>query len=124
MSSTKDDQAAEIARLTRQVERVEALADEWSASGVRRYWHQDPVVRECWDTAHRELRAALSGTTSEELPHGLCGNREQHEPHAHHSPGLGPFWCDANEGERLPYAAEQRRTARENHTTTTNEEKH
>lgn len=45
----------------------------------------------------------------ERLPEGLCGNREDHEPHVHESATLGRFWCSADQSKRLPYAAERRR---------------
>jgi hypothetical protein len=43
------------------------------------------------------------------LPQGLCGNREPHEAHEHHSTSLGVFWCTAEESQRLPFAAERAR---------------
>lgn len=43
------------------------------------------------------------------LPHGLCGNRDDHEPHVHESATLGTFWCTADQTTRLPFAAEARR---------------
>jgi hypothetical protein len=42
------------------------------------------------------------------LPLGLCGNREDHEPHEHQSESLGLFWCDADQERRQPYASEKR----------------
>jgi ABC-type nickel/cobalt efflux system permease component RcnA len=46
------------------------------------------------------------------LPQGLCGDREEHEPHRHDSSSLGVFWCSADETQRLPFAAERRRRER------------
>lgn len=43
------------------------------------------------------------------LPEGLCGNRDDHEPHQHEGGSLGTFMCHADQGRRLPYAAERRR---------------
>ena len=39
---------------------------------------------------------------------GLCGNRDDHEPHGWNST-VGRFWCHADQTRRLPYAAEVRR---------------
>ena len=47
-----------------------------------------------------------------QLPQGLCGDREEHEPHRHESGSLGVFWCTADQTQRLPYAAEHRRQER------------
>jgi hypothetical protein len=41
-------------------------------------------------------------------PTGLCGNREDHDPHMHESTSLGVFWCEADQSKRLPYAMERR----------------
>lgn len=41
-------------------------------------------------------------------PHGLCGNRQDHEPHVHDSPSLGTFWCHADQAKRLPFAMERK----------------
>lgn len=38
------------------------------------------------------------------LPSGLCGNREDHEPHVHDSASLGRFYCHADQAKRLPFA--------------------
>lgn len=40
---------------------------------------------------------------------GLCGNREEHNPHVHQSASLGVFYCHADQSKRLPFAAEKRR---------------
>ena len=47
------------------------------------------------------------------LPRGLCGNREEHEPHVHRSRTLGVFWCTARQKDRLPGAWEYARRERE-----------
>lgn len=51
------------------------------------------------------LEDALEGV----YPRGLCGNRDEHEAHAHRSAALGVFWCTADQTQRLPYAAEKYR---------------
>lgn len=45
------------------------------------------------------------------MPVGLCGNRDDHEPHLHHSRSLGKYWCSADQTTRLPYAAENRKAS-------------
>lgn len=54
----------------------------------------------------------LTGRPAElwyDQPHGLCGNKQDHEPHVYHSGSLGTFWCHADQVKRLPFAAERRR---------------
>lgn len=46
-----------------------------------------------------------------ELPRGLCGNRDDHHPHIHHSTTLGTFWCTADQSQREPWRSERRRRA-------------
>lgn len=71
---------------------------------------QDRRDREVFEghlAAHEAAhRAALCGHG---LPQGLCGDREEHEPHRHESSSLGVFWCTADQSQRLPFAAERRR---------------
>jgi hypothetical protein len=43
------------------------------------------------------------------VPWGLCGNREDHEPHLAIGSPVGDFFCTARQEDRLPYAAEERR---------------
>ena len=45
------------------------------------------------------------------IPVGLCGNRSDHEPRLIEYVAVadGPMFCHADQAERLPYAAEQRR---------------
>lgn len=43
------------------------------------------------------------------LPHGLCGNRDDHGPHDVYGAAVGAFRCTADQETRLPYAAERRR---------------
>lgn len=42
-----------------------------------------------------------------DYPEGLCGNRDEHKAHVHHSDSLGTFWCTADQSRRLPAAAER-----------------
>lgn len=62
----------------------------------------------------RKIREALEAleALAAAMPQGLCGDREEHEPHRHDSSSLGVFWCTANQMERLPFAAERRRQER------------
>lgn len=41
---------------------------------------------------------------------GLCASREEHAPHLVTDGSLAPYWCTAKQSERLPYAAERRRS--------------
>lgn len=43
------------------------------------------------------------------LPLGLCADKSEHRPHLVSSGSLAPFWCTADQSERLPFAAERRR---------------
>ncbi|MFF1880240.1 hypothetical protein ACFVVC_02060 [Pseudarthrobacter sp. NPDC058196] len=54
--------------------------------------------------------AELTGDPSG-LPVGLCGDREDHLPHAHRSTSLGLLWCSADHESRLPWAAERQQNA-------------
>jgi hypothetical protein len=45
-----------------------------------------------------------------ELPLGLCADREDHRPHRVTEGSLAPFWCTAEQSQRLPHAAELRRS--------------
>jgi len=42
------------------------------------------------------------------VPLGLCARRDDHQPHLKISGSLAPYWCTANQRERLPFAAERR----------------
>lgn len=42
-----------------------------------------------------------------DLPTGLCGNREDHEPHLVQGAAVGDFWCGADQSTRLPYSRER-----------------
>jgi hypothetical protein len=61
----------------------------------------------------RKIREAMEGLAAVPrgagMVQGLCGNREEHEPHRRDSVSLGVFWCTADESQRLPFAAERRR---------------
>lgn len=46
-----------------------------------------------------------------EEPDGLCGNKEDHDPHLHDSASLGRFWCTADQSQREPFRSERRRAA-------------
>lgn len=46
--------------------------------------------------------------SSEGVPYGLCANREEHRPHPVFTGSLAPYWCTADQSERLPFAAERR----------------
>lgn len=49
---------------------------------------------------------------TENMPNGLCDDRNDHKPHVRTSDTLGTFWCIADQTTRLPYAAEARRKAK------------
>jgi uncharacterized membrane protein YcjF (UPF0283 family) len=76
-------------------------------SEMRRERRERPERERKIREALEALEALAYGT-----PQGLCGNREEHEPHRHDSPSLGVFWCTADQMQRLPFAAERRRKQR------------
>jgi hypothetical protein len=43
---------------------------------------------------------------------GLCGNREEHDPHLHRSASLSEFWCTADQSQREPGRSERLRMNR------------
>ena len=45
----------------------------------------------------------LSDMRAPDLPDGLCGNREDHDPHMVTTGSLAPFRCTADQSARLPY---------------------
>lgn len=47
----------------------------------------------------------------DDLPSGLCPDREEHEPHLRDSPGLGRFWCTADQSVREPARSDRARQA-------------
>lgn len=55
-----------------------------------------------------EFWALVNAGSASVYPHGLCGNRADHDPHVHKSLSLGRFWCTADQSKRLPYALEAR----------------
>lgn len=46
----------------------------------------------------------------ERLLQGLCGDREDHEPHAYESVGFGLMWCHANQKRQSPFASDRVRS--------------
>lgn len=52
-----------------------------------------------------QLKELLRGTPR----HGLCANKEDHDPHPVFVSTLGPFWCSADQSKREPFASERRR---------------
>lgn len=43
-------------------------------------------------------------------PIGLCGNKEDHQPHLVETGSLAPFWCCADQEQRLPFRLERERS--------------
>lgn len=86
-------------------------AGDWNVSG-------EPFGIEipAWDpaTAKTEYLVRFAELTGDPagLPIGLCGNRDDHAPHAHRSGSLGALWCCADQDARLPWAAERRAAKR------------
>lgn len=64
-------------------------------------------ARESWRVIARAVLASVR-EPRQPIPVGLCGNREDHEPHFHESTGLGPFYCHADQDKRVPYAMERK----------------
>lgn len=76
---------------------------------MRRERREQPERERKIREALEALEALASVPPGSGMPQGLCGDREEHEPHRHDSSSLGVFWCTANQMERLPFAAERRR---------------
>lgn len=55
-----------------------------------------------------KIRDPANVTEVEPTPEGLCGNRQDHEPHVHESESLGRFYCHADQTKRLPFAMERK----------------
>ncbi len=69
--------------------------------------------------AEAEERAATACTAPrtapgkpDDVPNGLCAERDDHVPHLVETGSLAPFWCTAIQEDRLPFAAERRAQAR------------
>lgn len=71
-------------------------------------WHElNPQAQVLWiNVAHAALASVRE--PRQPIPVGLCGNRQDHEPHFHESTGLGPFYCHADQDKRVPYAMERK----------------
>jgi hypothetical protein len=88
------------------VERISSLVEfERAEREERRTW---PERQRRMDEALAALRSPTEVAAVAGMPVGLCGNREDHEPHLHHSRSLGKFWCSADQETRLPYAADRK----------------
>ena len=72
-------------------------------------WMHQPAGASFHDGVYRYCHKTRA--EPEVLVVGLCGNREDHEPHRVESAtvtGGGPFWCCADQTQRLPYKLDQR----------------
>lgn len=49
------------------------------------------------------------GADDNNLPIGLCSNKEDHDAHTVTEGSLAPFWCSADQSQREPWRSEQRR---------------
>lgn len=73
--------------------------------------HADAAWKDVYQTAAdvlAKLRDPANVTEVEPTPEGLCGNRQDHEPHVHESESLGRFRCHADQTKRLPFALERK----------------
>lgn len=83
------------------------------------------TVSDCWHPWHVEKACPpedeygfpMFGTPGRPggenfLKNGLCGNRDEHEPHSHTRPSLGDLWCLADESQREPARSERRHEQR------------
>lgn len=113
----------EYLMLYRRLQELNALED----AGVdhwERYGSGDMFARVEWMVAREAHQRGLmydvddesdtTDVTSTMSQLGLCGIREDHEPHAVSTGSLSPYWCHADQSHRLPYAAEQRRKKMQN----------
>lgn len=65
-------------------------------------------VSACAQSVIDKLRDPANVTEVDPIPVGLCGNRQDHEPHFHESTGLGLFYCHADQDKRVPFAMERK----------------
>lgn len=65
-------------------------------------------VHDCAQSVLVKLGDRANVTEVAPTPHGLCGNRADHEPHLYKSTSLGVFYCHADQAKRLPYALERK----------------
>jgi hypothetical protein len=83
-----------------------ALRKEMASRKLRPPW------KGVWATAKEVLELLQDPANRREVESdyrsGLCGNREDHEPHTHESKGLGRFFCHADQSKRLPFAMERK----------------
>jgi len=97
-----------------QIEQIRAVLDNYWKAWPK--W-QTGLQSACRDQFLLGVLEAVSkiafGESEEKLPIGLCGNREDHDPHRHESTSLGVFWCSADQTTRLPFAAGQRKQQKE-----------
>ena len=67
------------------------------------YLDADKYLTYCTETDVIEVDAWVE-INSVELPNGLCGDREDHEPHDVLGSAVGDYHCTAIQQHRLPYA--------------------
>ena len=84
-------------------------------------WTHQPAGASFQDGTHQYChRTVAEPDMTDRRPHsrepevlviGLCGNRDDHEPHRVDNAavaGGGSFWCGADQSERLPYKLERK----------------
>lgn len=72
-------------------------------------WTHQPAGASFQDGVHYYCHKTYA--EPEVLVIGLCGNRDDHEPHRVDNAavaGGGSFWCGADQSERLPYKLERK----------------
>lgn len=103
-------------RMYDQLPPEEAVLKAFTARGVAPVHHQMMIAKleREWPLLHRALTRLVEEKRQPKkpIPEGLCGDREDHEPHEHLSDSLGLFHCHADQERRLPYFLDKQRNER------------
>ena len=85
---------------------VELKAVGGSLSPAQKHWHRRAAQRgvDVVVLTGRDEVDAWVEMYSNELPNGLCGNREDHEPHDVLGSAVGGYHCTAIQQHRIPWA--------------------
>lgn len=91
---------------------VEAVKKAWSTPGSfpGAHEHAKRVVQDSMPLLFRAIERLVAAEIrpSFAVPVGLCGNKEDHDPHIHESRSLGTYFCHADQSRRLPYCLEEK----------------
>lgn len=95
-----------ILRLLSNNRAVQRIGGRWAYVGVNGWLRPEAVI----EAGYVVMAPAAAAEPAVPVPEGLCGNREDHDPHlVEFAPvANGPLWCHADQSRRLPYALERR----------------